>query len=347
VCVSANFCQNVKIRFSDTQSQGFEMKIVRRKRAVSGIISGLFLVAASMMLFGAFYWQYVAQDHYNQIVLARLNREWERLNERLLISEVQTGTATLRFNVTNYGSVSANVTDLYLTNKSATPVWQKRYSLSIWINPGTKIYLNTNVSMTSGASYQFRIATQRGNTFAPTEGTIINQLQPGAGQNVPFTLWFVPESFQYVTTGLTWSTARPAWYMQLAKGSYVVFRLNVTNTYPSSVLVMSGCTMLIVAPNDQGNLNSEYKIYIVEEGSTAGAVVRFPSAGIWIPARSSKYLYYTASSENGTDTLRLITSQADKNYLNFVGLFYKVQGDPTNTIFGANVAVIAMQIKTT
>jgi len=159
------------------------MRLLRRKRGVSGIISGLFLVASCMLLFGAFYWQYVAQDHYNQVMLARLNREWERLNERLLISEVQTGTATLRFNITNYGAVSANVTDLYLTNRSATPVWQWRYSLSVWINPGTKIYLNTNVSIAPSASYQFKIATQRGNTFAPTEGTIINQLQPGSGQN--------------------------------------------------------------------------------------------------------------------------------------------------------------------
>jgi len=105
--------------------------------------------------------------------------------------------------------------------------------------------------------------------------------------------------------------------------------------------------MLIVTPDDNGNLNSQYKIFIVAEESTAGAVVRFPSQGIWIPAKSSKYLYFSSTTENGTDTLSLISNAVDKNYLNFAGLFYKVQGDPYGTIFGTTVAVIAMQIKTT
>jgi len=325
------------------------VNLLRIRRGVSGIISGVFLVGLTVMIFSALSWQFFRADQYNQVVLERQQREWERFNERLTITNVQTGVNTLRFDVINYGSVSAQITDLYLTNLSATPHSHSRHSQNIWMALGTAKTIDTVVTIEVGDTYRFIVTTARGNAFAPSATYIVNEAQPLGGQTVPFTLSFLSDSFQYITSGQTWNDNRSAWYMTEKKGTAVVFRLNVTNNYDRDVRLLSGCNMLMITPDPQGNLKAGYKMFIVKEETTivGGNVQRFPLDGQWIPAKKSRYLYFSATSENGTTPTSLINNVEDNNYINFGAIFYKIKDDPLNTTYGATVGIIAMQIKTT
>jgi hypothetical protein len=332
------------------------MNSLRKRRGVSGIISGVFLVTVAMMLFGALYWQYAQQDHYNQVTLNRLQREWERLNERLLIDTVETGAATLRFNITNYGSVLAHVTDLYLTNLSATPQWRWRYSLNTWVNPGTTLHIDTGIGLISGAAYRFMVATERGNTFAPAT-SMVNQPQPLGSQPVPFSLSFLSDAFEFIVEGesgySTWESRQSAWYIA---GNYqsnaILFRLNITNNYDRNVVLLSDSNMLLVCPElSSDTMKYGYKMYVAKENTVItgkkqqATIQAFPSGGQTIPARSSCYVYFGATLQRGIIPIQLSSSGEDRNYSNYVSMFYQVDG--VGTIYGATVAIIAMQIKTT
>jgi len=324
------------------------VSFLRKRRGVSGIISGVFLVSVAVMIFNILAWQFFQYDAYHRTVLERDQREWERYNERLLIMEVITGTSNLNFTVRNYGAVTVHIVDLFL--ECLINGTNKYYSLDIWIGSGTtKRVIGPPIE--PGLVYDFRIGTERGNVFAPSGQYIVNEPQPMGGQSTPFTLSFLTNSFQYIRKGETWSNnAKPAWYITSEKGSYIVFRLNITNMYQSDVRLLSGCHLLLITPDVQGNLNAAYKMFIVAEGATIDSnnkVPKCPTGGQMILSKKSVYVYFSAKTENGTDATQLINNAADNNYLNFVGTFYKVSGDPYDTIFGATAAVIAMQIKTT
>jgi len=325
---------------------------LRKRKGVSGVISGVFLVAVAVMIFNVLAWQFFQADSHNHLVREAQQREWERFNERLAIVNVELGTVYLNFTVKNYGAVAAHVVDLFVKFSNGTYQAYTFPDVNTWISPGntTRIIGPNKLKLQSTDIYDFQIGTERGNLFSPGQAPIINKLQPGGDQKVPFTLSFVPESYQYISQGQTWASAKPAWYVVAPKGSYVVFRINITSTYQSDVLLLSGCHMLFVTPDPQGNLNAAYKPYIVKVETTIGSgntVLPFPAEGQVVPAGKSRYLYFSAKTENGTDATQLINSAADNNHLNFVGLFYKVVNDPTQTTFGATVAIIAIQIKTT
>jgi len=322
---------------------------MRRRKGISGIFSGVFIVLITMLIFSALVWQVFRSDQYNQVVLARQQREWERLNERLLITNVQKGVTKLEFDVTNYGAVTACLTDLYLTNLTAIPRHNSRHTLNVWINPGNLTHVLTGISILIAATYSFIVTTARGNAFAPSPPVTVNVLQPLAGQPVPFALTWTRDSFQYIRKGQTWSTPQTAWRIVEPKGNYVVFRINVTSHYTTNVLLLSGGNLLIVSADVGGNLNARYKMWIVQEAATidgSNKVPPFPSEGLWIPANQSKYVYFSSTAERGSDAARLSTNAEDLDLQLFAGIFFKVSGDPYDTIYGATVAIIAMQIKT-
>jgi len=326
---------------------------------VSGVISGVFLVAVAVMIFNVLAWQFFQADAHNRLVREAQQREWERFNERLAIVNVEVGTVYLNFTLKNYGAVASHIVDLFV--KFANGTYQA-YTLNTWINPGntTRIIGPSKLKLQLTDIYDFQIGTERGNLFAPAEPSIINQTQPMGSQNVPFTLSFLQDAFEYIREGpispVTWTSEnkKPAWRIVDEKGKAVLFRVNVTSTYKSDVLLLSGSSMLLVTPDlDASTMKIGYRMYVVNEGSVLTKdgqkwyANQFPSGGQWIQAGKSRYVYFSAKNENGTESTTLIDSAQDYNYQNYVAIFYKIKNDLSNTTFGATVAVIAMQIKTT
>jgi hypothetical protein len=307
--------------------------LLRKRRGVSGIISGVFLIGISVMILGAMYAQFIRFDHYNQVMLERLQREWERNTERLLITDVQTGVTKLRFNVTNCGAVAAHITDLYLTNLSATPYQHSRHSLDFWIAPGSTRYFDTGVTIENGDRHQFMITTERGNAFAPLAQSITNEPQPGGAQNVPFTFSFLREDFVYKSSSI--SVWTPAWKIssnRLPNEKDYVFGINITNTYEQTVVVLRKVDMIEATRLDFVHTDSWVPKLKALAISTA----------IEIPKKEKKLLTFSTTGETTGGGLPSSTG----SYFVYFSVFYYFKDDQEMKIYSMMVSVLS-QVMTT
>jgi hypothetical protein len=160
------------------------------------------MVAVSMLAFSTFYWQYVQQDHYNQVLLNRMQREWEKLNEKVEISDTALSGSYLRFKIRNTGGVTAHIVTVYLNDTTANVARDLILAnyvtsdCSVFVGPGTERWIYTTILVTPGNTYDLKVATERGN-IGVISRFIAGQQGPTGVQVVPFTFSFQPADFQY------------------------------------------------------------------------------------------------------------------------------------------------------
>jgi len=214
------------------------LTLLRKKKGVSGIISGVFLVALTVMIFGALSWQFFRGDQYNQIMLERQQREWERYNERIAITD--TGYSKyLRFKVSNIGGVTAHIVTIYLNDTTSNiprALTLEDYitsNCSAWISSGSDAWVYTTILLTPNHVYDLKITTERGNM-----GILLKVKAGGEGptgnQPVPFVFAFGFNDWQYsLAPGTTppqeddqsWAAA---WYLKQSMNAW--FRIKLKNT---------------------------------------------------------------------------------------------------------------------
>jgi len=289
------------------------VNLLKKRRGVSGIISGVFLVAVAVMVFNVLAWQFFQYDAYRQIVLEQDQREWERFNERLAVLEIVAGVQYLNFTVRNYGSVSSHIVTLYFEFINGT---KSVHTLNVWISPGTtKRIVNVGPKLTTTDKYDFMIATERGNTFRPSEGQYVsNEIRPGQGQAMPFIFGFGYSDFQYSLSGPPYNWL-PAWRPQA--GSQPYFRIFLNNTYSQGVIVLAPDTRMAFVLDDFQSSNKRMSYLI---SSTT------------VPANSGLYLYFTQLDKS--------FGGAGSHYYVFVEIFYKFVD--SSEIYGTTVGVLAV-----
>ena len=233
------------------------MNFTHRKRGISGIISGIFMVVVSMLAFSTFYWQYVQQDHYNQVVLNRMQREWERFNERVEISDTAMSGSYLRFKVRNTGGVTAHIVTVYLNDTTANTARDLilanciTSNCSAYIGPGTERWVYTTIPITPGDTYDLKVATERGNVGIVSRFTA-GQQGPTGTQMVPFTVSFLADDFQYNTVQ---NPDAPGWqgaWVFTAPSQDIWFRIKLRNTSGREVVIETRCHLNVVTSQDQG-----------------------------------------------------------------------------------------------
>jgi hypothetical protein len=285
------------------------MNLIHRKRGVSGIIGGLFLVVVTVMIFGAMAAQYGMFERYNETVEKAQQRAWERFNEKLYLSSWEKGVTKLDFKVKNYGSVTAHIVDVYLEFVNGT---RTRFSVNLWVNPGGTVRIfGAGPNLLANDQYYFQIATERGNLVGPTEATISNVIRPGASQPMPFVFGFGYQDFQY-WTGSEW---KEAW--ALPSGSIIAgFRVFLNNTYDISTTLQDPHTRLGIVLDDFQSANKQYAII---EGNQV------------IPAKSGIYVYFGALGSKLT---------SNSHHYVFIELFYKLEG--STQLMGTTCGVLAV-----
>jgi archaellum component FlaF (FlaF/FlaG flagellin family) len=307
------------------------MNLVRRKRGVSGIISGLFLVAASMMMFSMFYWQYVQQDHYNQVASNRMQREWERLNEKVFISDyLNYGAASyLRLKIRNIGSVTAHIVTAYLNDTTTSAVRDLRLAnyttsnCSTWISPGTEKWINTTISLTTDHQYDLKVATERGNLgiylkLVGGEGGGGGQTPQGV-QTVPFTFSFRPEDYQYSgSTGGPWYNA---WVFN-PSASNLYFRLKVKNTAGGAVTIQTRSHMNFVITGGASAMQSKANTNMI--------------SALSLQVDEEGWIVFGPISRNNFDN-------GVWQYYNFIAVFFNYQATPSTTL-GTTVGILSSEI---
>ena len=312
------------------------IKLNKSKRGVSGIISGIFMVSVTILCFNLLVWQMIQADVYAGILRERERLEWERRNERIEITAIGSSTTQLTFNVTNLGPVAAHLVGIWLTRTDVSPRTTSYKAIDDWVAPGG-VKNVTGPSIVPGSTCFFRVITEKGNSVSPAQA-ITTYGQPGEAQLVPFTLAFIPGSFQYQCQGTaSWT---PAWRIENGKDKdYAVFRLNVTNTANKDVNVRVDSVLDFGETWQQtSRLNFiQNSYYIVASGSTTGHLISFTSQTI--QAGKSAYVYFGATEVGGNNNQDMPTGE---RWYVLVALFYQYVGE--STVYGATVAVIAVQI---
>jgi len=135
------------------------------RRAVSGAISGMFVVLIFVAAVSALLAYNTSLDRYNQAVSERNLMEWERLNEKIVISAAERveEDGTLNATIQNIGAVTAHLVSLWLSayDGNGEPIWQQQYSIDIWISPGE---IKNNFGQNN--AYTLVTAGQTGKTIA-------------------------------------------------------------------------------------------------------------------------------------------------------------------------------------
>lgn len=118
------------------------MRILGNRKAVSGSISAMFVVLIFLMAASSLFSYNLSQDHYNDLVNQRNQRDWERQNEILYMDLVQRlASGALNATVKNNGAVAAHLVTAWLSayNGTGSPLWQQQYKTDIWISSGQTI----------------------------------------------------------------------------------------------------------------------------------------------------------------------------------------------------------------
>ena len=299
------------------------MNLLRKRRGVSGIISGVFLVAVAVMVFNVLAWQFFQQDAYNRIEQEVRQREWERLSERIEISETGSGSY-LRFKVSNIGGVTAHIVTVYLNDTTANS--PKSYVLkdyitancSAWISSAAERWIYTTIPLTADHVYALQISTERGNLAVAQKFNPTQTLTPGGYQPMPFIFGFGYNDFQYSATGppqgYDW---KPAW---IVRGAPIKpwFRIFLNNTYAKAVKIVS-ISCLDAYEND----NWGKRAYPLQ-------------SELIIEAKSGQWVIFNPSND----------ALGQGQYYVFVLVYYHFTDNPSQ-IFGSSVAVLACNVQAT
>jgi len=302
------------------------VNLLRKRRGVSGIISGVFLVAVAVMIFNILAWQFFQADAYNRIFQERQHREWERFNERIIIAEVGYGRY-LRFKVSNLGSVIAHIVTVYLNDTTVNnprTLALENYicsNSSAWIGLGVERWIYTTIQLTLGNNYDLMITTERGNMAVAPRFQSSTTPPPGGQQGVPFTFGFQSSDFQYKSDWHDWQNA---WEIQKFDSNEKdwQFKIKLTNMAGGSVQLQTGTVM----------------DFVKVDGSTGvwQAVVTLPSLD-----------YPTIESEKQTE-IRFGTMNTWKfspnSFYVFIAIFYKYTSD-LSQLYGTGVTVLCIRSK--
>ena len=307
---------------------------------MSGIISGVFLVAVAVMIFNVLAWQFFQYDVYRQIAVERDQREWERFNERVIISDyLNVGSASyLRLSIHNIGSAPAHIVTVYLNDTTANiprALVLANYitsNCSTWITPGTEKWINTTISLTSGNLYDLKIATERGNigVYLELVGGEGGQ-GPIGNQNVPFVFPFRYGDWQYSTAGSDTTPpgeSDPSWTAAWeltdglggAKGPW--FRIKLKNYVGSDVRILSQSHINFVASSGSSAMQSK---------ASSDAY-----AEVYIPSKKENWIVFKRASLNNIPV--------DMVYYIFVSIFYQPV-NPPGPKQGSIVAVLSVYVK--
>lgn len=309
------------------QAEWFEVNLLRKRRGVSGIISGVFLVAVAVMVFNVLAWQFFQSDAYNRIFQERQQREWERYNERIEISNVDYGFGYLRFKVSNPGAVAAHIVEIWLNDTTTnTP---RHLSLSnyltsncsAWISSGAERWMNTTILLTYGHEYSLKIATERGNiavapNLKPTTET------PTGYQPVPLTFGFAYDDYQYNTVP---DIGDPNWmraWVFTVPGGNLYFRIKLKNTAGGDIVIET-----------RSHIN-----FVISSGSSAmQSKANSPLLNpVTLTEGSEGWLVYAAIPSTKFE-------QGTMQYYAFFAIFYHYTSRPTETL-GTMVAVLASEV---
>jgi hypothetical protein len=244
--------------------------------------------------------------------------EWERLNEKIVISAAErvAEDGTLNATIQNIGAVTAHLVSLWLSayNGEGEPIWQRQYEINIWISPGEvrtdfgqDLYtyilvkpgqageIQASIELPNrGWMYNIKVVTERGNAAIYQLTPVIPSPVGAGGGGYPIVIVADHYNFQYAAGIMTRFESA---YRKPAKTDNTLYRILLNNTTNKRIILHKNCTMLHMA----GKVGQAELRYIVSDQNA----LRLPPSKL-IPFTSqvidpgrAEYVYFAASTPGG------------------------------------------------
>src|SRR3972149_7332328 len=174
----------------------------KNRRGLSTVIGAIFSVVVFLAGFSFILWEVTQYDTHAQVINERNRLDQDKKNEIIEILDPYIEDTELSFSVTNKGSVTAHIVNIWITKYNGTTaiLHTGPISNSTYINPGsTVMFTETPPSLDPEKTYLIKVVTERGNVvtkmFEPA-------VAPGTGGDInagPFVLIFSDTSFQHTS----------------------------------------------------------------------------------------------------------------------------------------------------
>lgn len=260
---------------------------IRSRRAVSGIIGGVFFVTVILISSSAGIWYYAQQRNlYAQRRDAFQLQQQRTLEQfavpRVLISQSGQMNATVQ----NLGTIPIHIVDIIITSK-ALSVTHNIYNVSYYINPGNttkNIGQSLPLSLSQSGTYTLFFVTERGNLvsaiYSPTQ---LMGYYATFGNVGYLSVSFDQNSFQYKSKEQsTWTSA---WTFSKGKvcGEEPIFQIYFRNhgVFPAYILHWSEAQLWGFASNQGGGTPQDF--FIVDGSSTPGNLRPYTDNTITVP----------------------------------------------------------------
>lgn len=136
----------------------------RSKKGLSTIVGAIFLVAIIFAGISVINWGVGLQDNYALTISERNQIDWERLNEKVELTDLSIDNNKFNITLQNTGTLPARLVRLWVTNETSN--WHQKYDTNYLVNPTTKLTsLGQSLSLNalSTQDYVIGVVTERGN----------------------------------------------------------------------------------------------------------------------------------------------------------------------------------------
>ena len=148
----------------------------RTQKGLSNIVGAIFLVAIVFAGLGIINWGVGLQDQYALTISERNKIDWERLNERIELTDLSIDNNKFNITLQNTGALPARLVRLWVTNE--TSPWHQKYDIDYVVNPTTKLTnlgQSLNLNALESKDYVIGVVTERGNLATFRAGSPSNQ----------------------------------------------------------------------------------------------------------------------------------------------------------------------------
>jgi len=236
-------------------------KFVANSKGFSSVIGTIFMVLIVMSLFAnVFMWTLYQNTKYNEVLREKNQEEVDRLNENVIANgnySVSGGKVTVNANLTNAGSVTVQIVNLWVfdTSKQTYGFNNSLASMSgANLNPG-QVFRLTDVKVTvpSAASednFNVWFMTARGNAIPLTKSQSITTIPNALVAQGIGSISMDFKSYRSYVVNSSGYLGIPRTSFTFSYNEYLAFSINVTNLDPSrnSLILNQNCYFWVVSP---------------------------------------------------------------------------------------------------
>src|SRR5438105_6603155 len=151
---------------------------IRRRRGLSAVIGGIFMVLLMIGAVNLTVWTMQQQDQVTQTLITKAASNLNKLNERISIADVGYAKNKLNVTVTNSGGSVAKLASIYIINQTSSTASQYRYELGNVNLAGTASVTNIGQSLAfstkNDTNYSVKIVTAAGNSAITNIASLSN-----------------------------------------------------------------------------------------------------------------------------------------------------------------------------